>query len=250
MEPNNPRIDRDWLSTNRLLPAAVMIGIGVLFLLRNLHLLHNFNPFDFWPVILIVIGAVKLIEAPQSGSFVGPAVLLGIGGLFLAANLGLLPVDSIWDLWPVALIGIGIFLLLERISWRDHISNHVRGQWPVGGQGTWSSGSSDLNLVAVFSGGKHKVTGDFRGGVISAVFGGYEVDLRDATMQGNSVVLKADAVFGGVELKIPQDWLAVVQGAAIFGGYTDETRRPPLTPDTKRLIVKGGAVFGGVVVKN
>jgi hypothetical protein len=42
----------------------------------------------------------------------------------------------------------------------------------------------------------------------------------------------------------------VVEGTGVFGGYSDETIHPPMTPETKRLIVKGGAVFGGVVVKN
>lgn len=51
-------------------------------------------------------------------------------------------------------------------------------------------------------------------------------------------------------MKIPEDWLAVLEGAGIFGGYSDETNHPPITPQTKRLILKGGAVFGGVVVKN
>jgi hypothetical protein len=69
-------------------------------------------------------------------------------------------------------------------------------------------------------------------------------------MKTNAAVIKIDAVFGGVEMRIPEEWCAVVEGVGIFGGYSDETLHPPMTPETKRLILKGGAVFGGVVVKN
>jgi hypothetical protein len=41
-----------------------------------------------------------------------------------------------------------------------------------------------------------------------------------------------------------------MKGAGVFGGYSDQTMHPPITPETKKLIVKGGAVFGGVTIKN
>jgi hypothetical protein len=41
-----------------------------------------------------------------------------------------------------------------------------------------------------------------------------------------------------------------MRGAGVFGGYSDQTIHPPITSETKRLIVKGGAVFGGVTFKN
>ena len=171
----------------------------------------------------------------------GGAILLGIGAAFLASNLGLLPFP-VWDLWPVLLIWIGLVLLFQRFTWPDLSRWNIRND---------SVASGDLNLTAIFSGGKRRIiTDDFRGGTISAVFGGFELDLRKAAMKSNSAVLKIDAVFGGVEMRIPDDWCAVVEGVGIFGGYSDETMHPPMTPETKRLILQGGAVFGGVVVKN
>ena len=59
-----------------------------------------------------------------------------------------------------------------------------------------------------------------------------------------------NAIFGGVELKIPKSWSAVVQGAGIFGGYADETVQPDPGPGVKQLIIRGTATFGGVEVKN
>jgi hypothetical protein len=110
-----------------------------------------------------------------------------------------------------------------------------------------------LNVNTVFGGAKRVVgSQDFRGGEVVAIFGGVELDLRQAGMAGDSAVLEITAIFGGVELKIPQHWSAVVEGAGIFGGYSDETLQPNPAqfPGAKRLIVKGSAVFGGVEVKN
>ena len=240
MQPNDPQPYRNW-DSGRTIPAIALIGVGVLFLMGNLHVIPSMNWFDMWPVILIVIGALKLADATHRGNFTGGAIMVGLGVAFLVGNLGILPFP-VWDLWPVLLIGIGILLLFERLSLPDM----TRWDWRSNNVAT-----GDLNLAAVFSGGKRKiVTDDFRGGTISAVFGGFELDLRKAGMKANSAVIKIDAVFGGVEMRIPEEWCAVVEGVGIFGGYSDETMHPPMTPDTKRLILKGGAVFGGVVVKN
>jgi len=247
MQPTDNRTGRNWDSRSRMVPAVILIAIGALILLRNLHVIPYTDWINFWPVVLIVIGASKLADASRTGSYTVGAVLMGIGGLFLVDNLGLLP-WSVWNLWPVALIAIGIMLLVERITWPEQLRKSWNSRVNLS-DATETSG--DVNLTAVFSGGKRSVVGeDFRGGVISAVFGGFELNLRQAFMTANSAVLKIDVVFGGAEIKIPTTWCAVVKGTGIFGGYSDETLHPPATPETKRLVITGGAIFGGVVVKN
>jgi hypothetical protein len=242
MPLNDPRSGHEWEFSGRAIPAVVLIVIGTLFLLGNMHILPSLNWFDFWPVILIVIGLMKLLEAPRKGSYLVGAILFGLGIVFLSDNLNFLPFP-VWDLWPLALIAVGAWLLFERAPWATGRAEFCRPR---------ASGSDALNLTAVFSGGKRKFDGqEFRGGVVSAVFGGFELDLRKAAMAGDSVVLRADLVFGGCEIKIPESWDVEMHGAAVFGGFSDETRHPPAgAPGTKRLILKGGAVFGGVVVKN
>jgi hypothetical protein len=81
-----------------------------------------------------------------------------------------------------------------------------------------------------------------------------ELDLRDSNMLQDEVKLEINAVFGGVELRIPETWHVVSHGQAFFGGYVDETRNyrsaNPTDPATKSLILTGSAVFGGVEIKN
>ena len=224
MPLNDPRSDHGWEFSGRAIPAVVLIVIGTLFLLGNMHILPSRDWFDFWPVILIVVGLMKLLEAPRKGSYVGGAILFGLGAVLLTDNLNLLPFSA-WNFWPLILIAVGVWLLFERAPWG---ACRPRG---LGPRASILSGPGALNLAAVFSGGKRKFDGqEFRGGVISAVFGGFDIDLRKAAMAGDSVVLRVDVVFGGCEIKIPESWDVEMHGAAIFGGFSDETRHPPAGP--------------------
>jgi hypothetical protein len=86
-----------------------------------------------------------------------------------------------------------------------------------------------------------------------AVFGGIEVDLREANISpGKEVVVDANATFGGIELRVPYSWEVVTRGMGIFGGYEDKTVPPRPTEGVTppRLLVTGYAVFGGVSIQN
>ena len=105
--------------------------------------------------------------------------------------------------------------------------------------------------TAVFGGVERHISAqDFHGAQCTAVFGACKIDLRDAQMQGKEATLETYAVFGGVELQIPEDWEVVNRSTAIFGGIGDQRRHAPTGPDTKTLILEGAAVFGGVQIKN
>lgn len=240
-------------SSERYIPAIVLIGLGVLFFLNNLHIVAAHDVVRYWPAIFIAVGIVQLVDSVYAAGRVVGGAFVGVGAVLLARNLGYLDI-RIHDLWPLILIGIGIMMLLQRTGvWRDKVffgmanNRHFR-RWR---EHQYTPGM--LNEYAVFGGGKRKVnTFDFKGGSVEAVFGGFEIDLRETVMAGDSAVLEANAVFGGIEIRIPITWSAVVQGVGVFGGYQDETTQPNATliPNPKRLIVKGAAVFGGVEVKN
>ena len=80
------------------------------------------------------------------------------------------------------------------------------------------------------------------------------MDLSRAGTKLDEVVIEANALLGGVELRVPPDWDVVVRGMGILGGYEDGTR-PPVNVGTAgvkrpRLIVTGQALLGGVNVQN
>jgi hypothetical protein len=254
MEPPDTDSRYEWnQSSERFIPAIVLIGVGALLFLNNLHIPAIHEVIRYWPAILIAVGIIQLVDSAfPAGRAVG-GVFVAVGAILLARNLGYLDV-AFHDLWPLFLIGAGVMMLLNRtVLWHGGISvggrrgrhfRHWREFQYVPGM---------LHEHAVFGGGKRKLnTLDFKGGHVDAIFGGYEIDLRDAMMEGDSAVLDMNAVFGGIEVRIPITWSAVVQGVGVFGAFQDETTQPnpTLIPNPKRLIVKGGAVFGAVEVKN
>jgi len=63
MQPTDNQTNNGWENGHRLIPALIVIGIGVLFLLNNLNILYFQDWVRYWPVILIAIGLVKLVDA-------------------------------------------------------------------------------------------------------------------------------------------------------------------------------------------
>jgi hypothetical protein len=240
---------REWRRQHSgIIPGMVLVGVGALFFLNNLHIVFLREWLQYWPVILIAIGIVKLVDSTETGGRAAGGILTGVGAVWLAKNLGY--VEFRWrDMWPLVLVAIGALMLFERAAFVWNVKANAEFADPS----KRGSTSNQLHLSAVFSGGKRKVVAqDFEGGTISAVFGGYEINLRGADIAGEQAVLQIDTVFGGAEIKIPEHWRAEVRGTGVFGAFTDETTPPDSVhyPNPKRLIVKGAAVFGGVVVKN
>jgi hypothetical protein len=217
---------------------VVLIAVGAIFLLNNLHLFPDRDIWEYWPVALMIGGAFKLADSPDArGRATGGILLIG-GGILLASNLGLIPI-RIEDLWPLALIAAGVFMLLNRNA----------TIWPSRG----AFKSSTPQETAIFGGGKRKINSDdFKYAKFDAVFGGFEIDFRKANILGDAATVEINAVFGGAEVRVPLNWSAVLQGAGVFGAFSDETVQPDpaATPNFKRLYVRGSAVFGGVNIKN
>lgn len=135
-----------------------------------------------------------------------------------------------------------------------------RGSWQ--GHGEWNATSeSRLNQVNVFWGGRRRyVTKNFLGGEVVTIFGGFEIDLTQADMQGPEAYIEIVTIFGGGEIRVPANWEVVLENVGIFGGASDRTHHPQPPPPPapgaapasapKRLIIKGVSIFGGLNVKN
>ena len=219
---------------------GVILFVGVVLLLDHLGVISAAGLWRFWPMILILAGIVNLLN---ECSRVWGVCLLIAGVLLQLGEFGFVHVT--WAvLWPVLIIGVGISLMLGSLKARKLTD----------GREQVSTGPGALNEVAVFSGVEKRVMGkNFRGGRLVAIFGGIEIDLWQAEMEGDTAILHVDAIFGGVELRVPDTWLVSSEGQGIFGGYSDTTRlNPPSDPNQPRktLVVRGMALFGGVEIRN
>jgi hypothetical protein len=85
---------------------------------------------------------------------------------------------------------------------------------------------------------------------VLTIFGGVEIDFRDAILPGKEVILKAITVMGGVEVIVPPEMRVVDSGIAILGGR-EVAGNPPAasSPDAPVLRVEGACILGGMEIK-
>ncbi len=224
----------------RVLPGLILVIIGTAILLDHMGILPVDRIWKFWPLILIAVGATRFFE---SRNRVAGLILMMIGTLFQLSTLGYLHI-TVADFWPIILIAVGLGLIWSRFELRlPKLSP------------TSAEGPNKISVATLFGGVERRISmNNFAGGTATATFGGVELDFRSADIEGEEAVLYVEAVFGGIELVVPERWTVVYEGQSIFGGYADETRPPlpdvPGAPARKRLILRGQALFGGITVKN
>ena len=111
-------------------------------------------------------------------------------------------------------------------------------------------GTEFVSAVAFMSGVKKSSNAQtFRGGDLTAVMGGVEIDLRQASMEpGSDVTLDTLAFWGGIEIVVPVDWAVTNKVLPLLGGSEDKSRAIPGA--SKQLLVRGTAIMGGVTIAN
>ena len=227
----------------------VMVGVGLL--LDHMGIISFDRLMRFWPMLLVLAGAVNL--RTRERRFWG--LLLIIGGAFLQCReLGIAYFEWV-QFWPLLFIAFGLMLMWNAIEARKRSAPSSGTSGGTGGTGTNYDPRTTVNGMAVFGAFERKVTTqDFQGGQVTAIFGGIELDLRDADMQGTEATLEINTIFGGSEIRVPDTWMVSYQGAPVFGGVEDKTslRRSenPVDPRRKMLIIVGAVVFGGMEIKN
>ena len=184
--------------------------------------------------------------------------VIALGVLFLLKNLGVPISFDIWQLWPVALIlvglshlsqtretgqslggwiliAIGVLFLLSNL---DIIPYGFFEFWPVvlilvgililknafWGFKKAPSSNDFINLSFVLGGGDFKFnTKNLKGGKVTAIMGGGTIDLRETDIKEDEVVIDAFSVMGGIEIKVPTTWEVNMQGTPLLGGMDNKT---------------------------
>ena len=207
----------------------VIVSVGAILLLGNLDMVDAGKIFrQWWPVVIVVGGILALAANPRH--WLVPVILILGGGAVLLRTTGV--VDTVGVLLPVGLIVIGLLVVFGRL-----------------GSNTTTSDSL-INSFNLFSGSS--LTSDskhFEGGRIGAIFGGAEVDLRNAVLAPDAA-LDVFTAFGGVEISVPRGWRVDIRGFPIFGGYENATGKDGLAPDAPSLRIDATMLFGGLEVKH
>jgi predicted membrane protein len=229
----------------RIHPGAVIFGLivvtlGVLFLLDTTGAAKAVFT-DYWPVVLLLLGAWFTVQERGRGFF-GPIVfLLGVG--FLLQNLDVIGQGWIGRYWPVAIIVFGVVIVRGALRFRSGPdSDFLKAQ---------ATADEWLDAVAVLGGHKERVrSASWHGGRATAVMGGVELDLRDAHAAPEGAVLHVSTFMGGVSVTVPESWEVTMHGTPFLGGFEDKTRHGTTTEEASKLEITGTMVLGGVEVKN
>jgi predicted membrane protein len=225
-------------SDRRVWLGAILIIIGGLFLLNSL------NIFDFrfsrifisWPFFFFVIGLYILFNTEKK---ILGGILTGLGGLFLIPRF----FPEIYISWsiifPIILIAIGLYIILHR---RKNIE-FIRGQIK----------EDVIDDISIFGGGDKVVTSkNFKGGNVTAIFGGSEINMTQCQLAEGVNTIDILALFGGATIIVPKNWNVIVSVTSILGGFSNKgIKDPTVEIDTsKSLVIKGLVIFGGGEVKN
>jgi predicted membrane protein len=219
--------------------AVALIGIGVLLLLHQNGILRFSDLWRLWPLAFVAGGLVRLTQMGSHSKFMG-GLMVALGCILEASEFGVIPY-RIRELWPLGIIAVGLILLWQSLQPKEVL------------EAKWEKSPRPLptaDNVSIFGGGERRISTDFSRAEILAVFGGYKLDLRKANIKGGSALVDATAIFGRVEILVPESWNVIVRGAGIFGGYGDESHHPSASTPAPELIVQGVAIFGGVAIKN
>ena len=217
----------------------LFIALGLLLLLQNFNLLPFVLPaYVFtWQMLLIVVGVFAL-----------PAKSWGWGlTLILAGTYFLLPELGIYNftfaqIWPVLLVIVGIMIIVNKPGkhkkkMKFKLEKNMDGY---------------IENTVIFGGDSKKVSSyDFKGGHLSVICGGLELDLTNCTLSKEKNILEVEIVMGGISLTVPREWNIVSEAIPIMGGVEDEINelKDRYVDPAAELIIKGNVVMGGMEIK-
>lgn len=219
--------------TPRLIFGIGILALGLLWTLDNLNVIESESITQWWPILLIAAGVVRLLDHTRGK--IASVVMIVIGGFLLLDNLDLVDFD-LDDLFPLIIAAVGAKLVWEAFDRTRRDST--------------ADPSSTVSAFAFMAGVKRQSNSQvFQGGDANAIMGGVVIDLRNAQIpDGQEAVIDTFAWWGGVELIVPPNWRVVGRVLPLMGGFEDNTIGATTPGGT--LIVRGVALMGAVEVKN
>lgn len=212
----------------RVFFGLMIVVLGGILLLQNLGIINHdiwqqYGAF-FWGSALMIAG-VAMMAANRHFWIAGiPLMIVGLG--VILRGVGIVDVN-LWKLfWPVLLIAVGLAVVFRPKASRRQ--------------------SAKKDMAAVFYGDGSRVQGKYDGGSLTAIFGGIELDLRDAKIT-NGAVIEVTVLCGGVSVLVPENVIVENDVRGILGDSDNKTTASA-SAKTK-LYIRGDCILGGFEVK-
>lgn len=265
----------------------VLSVIGVLMVLDNFDFFFfDINPLIFsWRTVFVIIGVVLINKNSKS---IWGYVFLGIGVVGLLRHMPFIPFAhflNFGDLWPIIILLTGIWLIFTYNKSNTNKSSNSTFNYDNMNSNTNSNTNTNTNTNANFNQGfdasnnsnfsfassstsstpfdfinedvllnnAYRVitSQNFKGGKINSVLSSTKIDLTGAKLAPGEQILEINAVFGGIQIRVPHTWKVIISVSSVFGGFDDKRfiASEQINQDSV-LIIKGGVVFGGGEVLN
>ncbi|MCI1742360.1 MAG: cell wall-active antibiotics response protein [Prevotella sp.] len=228
----------------------LVILIGVLYLLFNFGVLPiEWKPVILsWQMLLIVIGITQFYYHHYS---LGIATFLfGVFFLFpkFAPLVGLPYSAATFHnvFWPVVIIFVGLLMITHhnchKCTHRQYMSG-CHGSSMSHSHKDKGDGRIDYHLIM---NGIDEIFLEpvFRGGEIQTVMGGIKLDLRKTTLPEGETTLEINAICGGADIIVPEDWHIEVVTDSFLGAFEDK-RIGNGTYIDRKLVIKANMILGG-----
>ncbi len=228
------------LQSNRAIIGVILVLVGTFLIMRNTGVFPGFidHIIFSWPMLLVTIGLI--ITLGSSGNKTGGIIVMAVGAFFLLPHIFRETFDFNM-FWPAVFIVIGIiFIFSRRRGWHGVSSSS-------------QTGDDFIDIINIFSGGERQILSDnFKGGKITSIFGGSEIDLSQAKLAPGISELEIACIFGGTTIIVPNDWNVKLEVVPVLGGFGDERKLiiGRTVDPSRQLVIKGAVVFGGGEIKS
>jgi predicted membrane protein len=273
--------------TPQLVFGLVIIFVGVVFTMDALGIAPAVSYLRYWPLAIVAVGLIKLIQAKEGGGAFAGLLITILGSWLLAEELDLINID-LRRVWPIGLVAFGAYLVWQGLkprqpkrlaiepevdplaplppledfttdkSWKapdppaaPHVAEGPRAAEAAPAfRGRTKHHNSRMNVVAIMGGvTRGNNSPAFRRADLLAIMGGLEIDLRKAAIHGEAVI-DLFVMWGGIEIRVPDDWTVTSHVVPLMGGVEDKTRPPQTAHAQHNLVLRGVALMGGVEIKN
>jgi hypothetical protein len=241
--------ERYWL-TPKLVVGLTIMAVGVVLALDNLDIIDGSMFLAWWPVGIVFFGVMKAFGVGTNRAPIAGLLFATLGTLLLLGSLDYMDI-SFGDLWPIALIAIGMTLVFRTVNRSKTVpvpaGAGVRGSV----EGVEDDPADRTSAFAMMGGVTRRIVSErFKGGDLGAMMGGVELDLRSAKIApGERAVFDTFVMWGGIDIRVPENWKVSSEAAVLLGAFEDKTR-PFDGPPAGELVLNGFVLMGGIEVKN
>lgn len=222
---------------------VAIIALGLVFSL-NAFGLFNFNIFfdGWWTLFIIIPSLVSLFTDKEKLASLG---FLSAGIILLLAAQNVFTYDVAWK------VILAVFLVIAGLTIIIKSTFHNKNDEEVAKKIKEAEKENKPmdTQIAVFS-GNDRVYHDevFQGALLTAVFGGVNLNLKNAKFEKDTVI-KAFTLFGGIDIIVPDDVKVKLKSGFIFGGFSDD-RKNPSEKGKHTVYIDAAGGFGGITITN